>query len=568
METTKKTAEEPQVKATEGENAIRASVSISKEPAHVEPPKEQGNQQPSKERATVKPKDDPRGRSRSRDHKHHHHDKEKEKKKHQHPHPHHHHHHHKSHHHDSSKHRSHSRRKHQSRRHHEKEDESSSSSPSGSDDSSSSSEDEGSKNKESKPIAPVEEKKSNFSAAPEPGNQRPTTILQSKHERQLYVGNLPPGLNGPQVTDLLNRALIKMNAVAQPGEPIVNSWVSSEGRFAFVEFRSPEDVQKAFVLSNVSIMGYPIKVGKSRMNREASGAGGPNGGSDRGPNGGPQGQHMGGGPGQPQRVVGTKVGNILLPYIPRPQGPAAPPKTVGEMTAQIIGYKTLEKLQVGNLPLHYAKEDIERLMSIFGKVARVDLIADPKLKKFNGQCFIEYTNDLDLQRAATGAMGLHVADSILETKKVPVSQTSETVALSALMQSKTSELASNPEKASQLIGISPSLKNVLESHPSRVVKLKNLVNVAELFDNTYYEDLMEDIQEESQQHGQLVAIEVPRPTITGGQVPGMGAVFIEYQTVEQAMSARQMLNGKKFSGKVVEAVFYPEDSFKKKIFDL
>lgn len=49
---------------------------------------------------------------------------------------------------------------------------------------------------------------------------------------------------------------------------------------------------------------------------------------------------------------------------------------------------------------------------------------------------------------------------------------------------------------------------------------------------------------------------------------GLGFVFVEYETVEQAMNSRKMLNGMNFSGKVVEAVFYPEDSFKKKLFDL
>jgi hypothetical protein len=51
-------------------------------------------------------------------------------------------------------------------------------------------------------------------------------------------------------------------------------------------------------------------------------------------------------------------------------------------------------------------------------------------------------------------------------------------------------------------------------------------------------------------------------------IPGLGFVFVEYETVDQAMNARKALNGLKFAEQVVEAVFYPEDSFKKKLFDL
>ena len=55
----------------------------------------------------------------------------------------------------------------------------------------------------------------NFSAYCEAPTQKVTTILQNKHERQLYVGNLPPGLSSTQVADLLNCALLKMGANIQ-----------------------------------------------------------------------------------------------------------------------------------------------------------------------------------------------------------------------------------------------------------------------------------------------------------------------------------------------------------------
>ena len=110
---------------------------------------------------------------------------------------------------------------------------------------------------------------------------------------------------------------------------------------------------------------------------------------------------------------------------------------------------------------------------------------------------------------------MKLGDHVLETKKVPISQTSETVAINALMQNAVNQLASNPDTVSNLIGINPNLKNLLETHPSRVIKLKNLVNVAELFDNSYFEDLLEDIQEQCQKHGKLIAMEIPRPVLTG-----------------------------------------------------
>ena len=43
----------------------------------------------------------------------------------------------------------------------------------------------------------------------------------------------------------------------------------------------------------------------------------------------------------------------------------------------------LEKLQLNNLPTVFTKEQIAKLMSIFGKVTNVELIVDPIQKKFN-----------------------------------------------------------------------------------------------------------------------------------------------------------------------------------------
>ena len=109
---------------------------------------------------------------------------------------------------------------------------------------------------------------------------------------------------------------------------------------------------------------------------------------------------------------------------------------------------------------------------------------------------------------------MRLGDNVLETKKVPISQTSETVAINAMMQNAVNQLANNPETASNLIGINPNLKNLLETHPSRVVMLKNLVNVSELFDSSYYEDLQEDIQAQCVKHGKVISIDIPKPGLT------------------------------------------------------
>lgn len=40
----------------------------------------------------------------------------------------------------------------------------------------------------------------------------------------------------------------------KPGGPIVNAWINADGTYAIVELRTEEEVDKAFVLKEVSIM--------------------------------------------------------------------------------------------------------------------------------------------------------------------------------------------------------------------------------------------------------------------------------------------------------------------------
>lgn len=62
-----------------------------------------------------------------------------------------------------------------------------------------------------------------------------------------------------------------MKANVQPGGPIINAWISSEpdvgysGNYAFVEFRTVEEANRGFCLSNITLLGNQLKVGKPRI---------------------------------------------------------------------------------------------------------------------------------------------------------------------------------------------------------------------------------------------------------------------------------------------------------------
>ena len=92
--------------------------------------------------------------------------------------------------------------------------------------------------------------------------QTMTMAQASKVDRKLYVGNLPPAITPKELVDLVNHALLKVNGNILPGEPVVSAWISSDGHYAFIEFRSPEEANNGFALNNISIHGHTLKVGR------------------------------------------------------------------------------------------------------------------------------------------------------------------------------------------------------------------------------------------------------------------------------------------------------------------
>ncbi|XP_028124039.1 splicing factor U2af large subunit A-like isoform X5 [Camellia sinensis] len=102
---------------------------------------------------------------------------------------------------------------------------------------------------------------------------------------------------------------------------------------------------------------------------------------------------------------------------------------------------------------------------------------------------------------------------------------------------------------------------------TKVLCLTQVVTADELKDDEDYEDILEDMRIECGKFGTLVNIIIPRPNPNDEPTPGVGKVFLEYADVESATRARQGLNGRKFGGNQVVAVFYPENKFSEGEYD-
>jgi len=83
----------------------------------------------------------------------------------------------------------------------------------------------------------------------------------TKTRRELYIGNVPEGVNELQLQQFLSQAMLQTKLNSSP-EPIIQCRIS--GRFAFVEFRSIEDCNRAMNLNGIPLLNMPLRIGRPR----------------------------------------------------------------------------------------------------------------------------------------------------------------------------------------------------------------------------------------------------------------------------------------------------------------
>jgi len=95
----------------------------------------------------------------------------------------------------------------------------------------------------------------------------------------------------------------------------------------------------------------------------------------------------------------------------------------------------------------------------------------------------------------------------------------------------------------------------------RVLQLLNMVTVDELLDSEDYEEIKEDIYEECSKFGKILSLKIPRPSSGSRQQPGVGKIYIKFDTEQSATNALKALAGRKFSDRTVVVSYFTEENF-------
>jgi splicing factor U2AF 65 kDa subunit len=93
---------------------------------------------------------------------------------------------------------------------------------------------------------------------------------------------------------------------------------------------------------------------------------------------------------------------------------------------------------------------------------------------------------------------------------------------------------------------------------SRVLILLNMVTGDDLMDADEYDDILQDVKEECDQYGKVLDLQIPRPLGRSGEGPGVGKVFVRFETQDDCAAAVKGIAGRKFQDRTVVASYYPE----------
>lgn len=377
-------------------------------------------------------------------------------------------------------------------------------------------------------------------------NTQSEEAIASKPHREIYVGNLPPGISVPQLAEFINAALKQMG-FNKDGNSVVTAWVSPDGHFAFAEVKTVEEANAALIhLNGIQIGMYSLKVGR------------------------PKGYNANGG--------GSSLAVPMQGAIPFTQNPLGIAGLANNITPSVQSYNPLlaalglintsssevlsHVIMVSNLPALISEDQIKELFTPFGELKAFNLIKAPTGS--SQSAVFEYVNHDLTDHVVDGMNKLDLGGTKLSVQRVPMSSAS--LLLKPTVVSESQSLSSKSTDMLQPTTSSLSYEEEkLQVYPqSCVIRLSNMTTQEDLEDDVLYEELIEDVAEECNTKATVRSVVIPRQST---EYPdSVGKIFVFFTDKEGADRALKAVIGRKFNGNIVQGVFYPEDLYLSKVY--
>ncbi|XP_046369996.1 splicing factor U2AF 50 kDa subunit-like isoform X1 [Haliotis rufescens] len=232
-------------------------------------------------------------------------------------------------------------------------------------------------------------------------------------------------------------------------------------------------------------------------------------------------------------------------YQPLP-GMAETPSVAVPGVVSTVVQDSAHKVFIGGLPNYLNEDQVKELLTSFGPLKAFNLVKDSATGLSKGYAFCEYVDVNITDQACAGLNGMQLGDKKLIVQRASVG-------------------AKNAQNAPVQLQVPGLNLNQGAGPATEVLCLMNMILAEELEDEEEYEDIVEDVREECGKYGVVRSIEIPRP-IKGVEIPGLGKIFVEFNSVIDCQKAQQALTGRKFSNRVVVTSYYDPDKYHRREF--
>lgn len=340
--------------------------------------------------------------------------------------------------------------------------------------------------------------------------QMPASLQQTKSQREVYVKGLPAGVTSSQLQEFLSTVIKTLRLREVSTTPIVNAWLSGDGRVGFCETRSVDDVRALIeCCDGLVFAGSTIQVGRPKTNAGAD-------------------------------SLATAARAAVDPAL-----------SAGTVANPLVTSSNV--LMMLNLPRHLSGLEIQDFLLIpFGDIKAFNLLLDQEGKS-KGSAVFRYTNEKITSNVVAALTGVRLGDEVIEIHRVPPNM------IDTLLK---------PVKPGQLVPAAPHDPAKL----SPIICLRNVVDDEDLIDDEAYAEVTEDILEECARYATVSTLLIPRPQ-SGSRLTkksrkrcsGIGSIFVEYSSSDDAKLALDGLRKRTVDDKAIVVGFYPRDLFRKKI---
>ncbi|XP_047495537.1 splicing factor U2AF 50 kDa subunit-like isoform X3 [Penaeus chinensis] len=329
----------------------------------------------------------------------------------------------------------------------------------------------------------------------------------TRQARRLYVGNIPFGVTEEEMMEFFNQQMHLAGLAQAAGNPVLACQVNLDKNFAFLEFRSIDETTQAIAFDGINFKGQSLKIRRPHDYQPMPGMS----------------EH----PTLTMPVIAGVVSTVV------PDSP--------------------HKIFIGGLPNYLNEDQVKELLMSFGQLRAFNLVKDSATGLSKGYAFCEYVDVSLTDQVSTNAIhglnGMQLGDKKLVVQRASVGAKNANAMAQAPVQIQV-----------------PGLQLQSGSGPAtEVLCLMNMVTPEELKDDEEYEDIQEDIREECSRYGIVRSVEIPRP-VEGVEVPGVGKVFVEFNSVLDCQKAQQNLTGRKFANRVVVTSYFDPDRYHRRDF--